>query len=80
MQLAFTVAALLFFQGASCSVAALLTWQLLKVAVPVYCGAKYYCEKMPRTAVAAAMKLYQAAADEGYHISVDASTGAMILS
>ena len=77
MQLAFSLAAFAFFLGASRSVAVLVAWQVLKIAVPVYCGAKYYCEKMPRAAVAVAIKQYQAAAEEGYHISVDAS-GAMI--
>ena len=80
MQLAFTLAAFAFFLAASSSVMALVAWQVLKVAVPVYCGAKYYCEKMPRAAVAAAIKQYQAAAEEGYQISVDASTGAMVFS
>lgn len=80
VQLAFTLAAFAFFLGASRSVGALVAWQVLKVAVPIYCGAKYYCEKMPRAAVAVAIKQYQAAAEEGYQISVDATTGAMVFS
>ena len=51
--------------------------QVVKIAVPIYCGAKHQCERLPRAAVALAIKQYQeqAAAAEAAHvfaISVDA--------
>ena len=79
LQLAFSLAAFAFFLAASRSLPALLLWQVLKIAVPIYCGAKHQCEKVPRAAVSAALKQYCAAAEEGYQISVDA-TGGMRLS
>ena len=52
--------------------------QVVKIAVPVYCGAKHQCERMPRAAVALAIKQYQEqaataeAAAQVFAISADA--------
>jgi hypothetical protein len=52
--------------------------QVIKIAVPIYCGAKHQCERLPRAAVALAIKQYQeqAAAAEAaaqvFAISADA--------
>ncbi len=35
------------------------TLQVVKIAVPVFNGAKYQCERHPRAAVALALKQYQ---------------------
>ena len=55
--------------------------QVIKIAVPVFNGAKYQCERLPRAAVALALKQYQdhhetKAAAYVFSISADARADA----
>ena len=55
--------------------------QVIKIAVPIFNGAKYQCERLPRAAVALALKQYQdhheaAAAAEVFSLSADARADA----